>query len=60
MNTRKRNEYEHVREAQAALLLLRGHADVLVALVAVGPKTYPSGWPIARSMLEVGVGPRGA
>jgi hypothetical protein len=54
-NTRKRTEYEHVREAQAALLLLRGHADVLVHLVAVGPHTYPSGWPIARSMLEVGV-----
>jgi hypothetical protein len=54
-STRERNEYEHVREAQAALLLLRGHADVLLDLVKVGPGTYPSGWPIARSMLEVGV-----
>ena len=54
-HTRKRLEYEHIREAQAALLLLRGHADTLVHLVALGPWTYPSAWPIARSMLEVGV-----
>jgi hypothetical protein len=53
-HTAKRLEFEHVREAQAALLLLRGHADVLASLVAAGPHTYPSGWPIARSMLEVG------
>ena len=54
-HTRERLEYEHVREAQSALLLLQGHADVLASLVAAGPHTYPSGWPIARAVLEVGV-----
>lgn len=50
-----RSEYEHTREAGAAFLLLRGHAKALQLLVAAGPATYPSGWPIARSMLEVGL-----
>lgn len=51
----KRTEFEHVREARSAFLLLRGHAGALASLVSGGPQMYPSGWPIARAMLEVGV-----
>jgi hypothetical protein len=50
-----RSEYEHIKEAGTAFLMLRGHAVALNALAALGPQTYPSGWPIARSMFEVGV-----
>ena len=53
--TTARVEFEHTREAGTAFLLLRGHARALQLLVDAGPATYPSGWPIARSMLEVGL-----
>ncbi|MBM7519969.1 hypothetical protein [Nocardioides nitrophenolicus] len=53
--TRGMSEYEHVQEARTAFLLLRGHGRALSTLVALGPTAYPSGWPIARSMFEVGV-----
>lgn len=49
-----RSEFEHVREARTAFLLLRGHAQALNLLIEGGPQMYPSGWPIARAMLEVG------
>jgi hypothetical protein len=53
--TLPRSEFEHAQEARSAFLLLRGHARALQLLVDAGPHTYPSGWPIARSMLEVGL-----
>jgi hypothetical protein len=53
--TLPRSEFEHAQEARSAFLLLRGHARALQLLVDAGPHMYPSGWPIARSMLEVGI-----
>lgn len=53
--TRHMSEYEHVMEARTALMLLNGHAVALNALAELGAATYPSGWPVARSMFEVGV-----
>lgn len=53
--TRRLSEYEHVQEARTAFLLLHGHGRALSALVRLGAGAYPSGWPIARSMFEVGV-----
>jgi hypothetical protein len=51
----QRGEFEHMREARTAFLLLRGHSQALNLLVAGGRQLYPSGWPVARAMLEVGV-----
>lgn len=53
--TQRMSMYEHVQEARTAFLLLHGHGRALTALVALGPAAYPSAWPIARSMFEVGV-----
>lgn len=55
ISTRHMSEYEHVQETRTAFLLLRGHAKALLALADLGAESYPSGWPIARSMFEVGV-----
>lgn len=54
-NTRRMSRYEHVQEARTAFRLLHGHGRALSALIALGPSAYPSAWPIARSMFEVGV-----
>ena len=54
-HTENRTEFEHVREAWTAFLSLSEHARAMQLLVRAGPQMYPSGWSIARSMLEIGI-----
>lgn len=55
LKTVSRSEFEHTQEAKTAFLLLEGYAKSLRLLADAGPSTSPSGWPISRAMLEVGL-----
>lgn len=55
LRTVARSEFEHAIEARTAFLLLEGHAKSLQILAKAGPSTAPSGWPVSRAMLEVGL-----
>lgn len=53
MTARDGTEYETVCDAMSVFMLLQTHSQALANLVISGPGMFPSGWPIARTMLEV-------
>lgn len=53
LTARDGTEYETVCDALTVFMLLQTHSQALANLVISGPGMFPSGWPIARTMLEV-------